>query len=332
MSGLPAIETFDCEGEPSSVGLRWDKWRRAFAIFLEASSVVDPKKKRAMLLHSSGLPLQEIYYSIPGAHVDEPQGDNDVFAVAVQKLDEYFKPKQSKLYERYIFRKIKQESEETFDEFLVRLRVQGAKCKFSNVEEHLIDQIVEKCYSQELRKNILALGDTVNLDTIVAAANSLESINRELKGFSTTSFQEINKIQSWPTTSKQARNHFNVCSRCGGFNHRGTDKCPAMDKKCLKCGKLGHYKKQCRTLLNTGLRRGYKRKYDFSSQPNNGKNQESFNYVDADSDQDESRPTRDSEYVFQIDDDTEIPCNIGNVLVRMVIDSGSKSNLITDKT
>ncbi|CAH1973227.1 unnamed protein product [Acanthoscelides obtectus] len=105
-----------------------------------------------------------------------------------------------------------------------------------------------------------------------------------------------------------------------------------MDKKCLKCGKLGHYKKQFRTLLNTGLRRGYKRKYDFSSKPNNGKNQECFNYVDADSDQDESCPTRDSEYVFQIDDDTEIPYNTGNVLVRMVIDSRNKGNVITDKT
>ncbi|CAH1973226.1 unnamed protein product [Acanthoscelides obtectus] len=72
MSGLPAIETFDCEGEPCVEG---------------------PKKKRAMLLHSGGLPLQKIYHSIPGAHVDEPQDDNDVFFVAVQKLDEYFKPK-----------------------------------------------------------------------------------------------------------------------------------------------------------------------------------------------------------------------------------------------
>lgn len=37
-------------------------------------------------------------------------------------------------------------------------------------------------------------------------------------------------------------------------------------------------------------------------------------------------------YVFHIDDDAEITCEIGGVNVDMLIDSGSKNNIINDKT
>nr|CAI5854742.1 unnamed protein product [Callosobruchus analis] len=117
------------------------------------------EKKRATLLHSGGLSLQEIYYNLPGAHVDSPADSPiDVYKVAIEKLDVYFSPKQSRVYERHLFRLIKQDAEERFEKFLVRLRHQSTKCNFSNEEEHLTDQITEKCISTELRQKILSLG------------------------------------------------------------------------------------------------------------------------------------------------------------------------------
>nr|CAI5843770.1 unnamed protein product [Callosobruchus analis] len=109
---------------------------------------------RATLLHSGGLSLQEIYYNLPGVtHVDSPADSPiDVYKVAIEKLDVYFSPKQSRVYERHLFRLIKQDVEEKFEKFLVELRHQSTKCNFSNEEEHLIDQITEKCISTELRK------------------------------------------------------------------------------------------------------------------------------------------------------------------------------------
>lgn len=95
MANLIAIQPFECEGEPASVGIRWEKWLRSFQIYLEASSIENPIKKRATFLHSAGSALQEIYYNLPGAHV-EPDDDAgvDVYKTAVNKLNEYFYPKQ----------------------------------------------------------------------------------------------------------------------------------------------------------------------------------------------------------------------------------------------
>lgn len=123
-TNVPALENFDCDGDVCSVGVRWDKWKRAFSIYLEAAGIVDPSKKRATLLHMGG--LQEVYYNIPGAHV-EASAEEDVYNIAVTKLDEYFSPKQSHVFERHIFRLMSQGPDEKFEKFLVRLRNQAGK-------------------------------------------------------------------------------------------------------------------------------------------------------------------------------------------------------------
>jgi hypothetical protein len=100
------------------------------------------------------LGLQEIFYSISGAQGSGTENEK-VYEIAIQKLDEYFATKQSKIYERHIFRLMKQEDGEKFEKFVVRLRSQAEKCKFSDANEHIIDQVTEKCKMKELRKKIL---------------------------------------------------------------------------------------------------------------------------------------------------------------------------------
>jgi len=115
-SMLMSLDGLDCEGDPTSVGIRWEKWKRALEIYLLALNIDNPSKKRATLLHTGGLSLQDIYYNIPGAHVDEAEGVN-IYKTVLDKLDEYFSPKQSKIYERHLFRLIKQEDGEKFEVF-----------------------------------------------------------------------------------------------------------------------------------------------------------------------------------------------------------------------
>ncbi|XP_044755018.1 uncharacterized protein LOC123313971 [Coccinella septempunctata] len=180
---LLPLEPFNGEGEIGSVGIQWEKWKRALEIYLEAANVHEASRKRATLLHLGGFAIQEIYYNLPGAHVTETGENIDVNKRSVEKLDEYFAPKQSKLFERHIFRLIKQESGEKFERFLVRLRNQAHKCKFVSTEENIIDQIVEKCQSADLRKKVLTMGDAVTLDAIIAEANALEAVTRQMENF-----------------------------------------------------------------------------------------------------------------------------------------------------
>ena len=110
-STIPSLDHFDCEGDPTSVGTRWEKWKRALGIYLLAANIDTPVKKRATLLHVGELALQEVYYNLPGAHADEGEGI-DVYQMSLENLEQYFAPKQSRIYERYLFRLVRQEEGE----------------------------------------------------------------------------------------------------------------------------------------------------------------------------------------------------------------------------
>lgn len=314
MSQISTLEAFDCEGDPNSLGSRWEKWKRALEIYLLATKNDQPINKRAILLHTGGLALQDIYFNIPGAHV-ESCNDNDVYKIAIEKLDDYFAPKQSNIFERHIFRLMKQETQEKFEKFLIRLRRQSARCNFSNENEHLIDQIVEKCNSTELRKKILILGDSVSIDKIISEANALETVERQLNEFHDKPSTSINKINT--NLSRMAANTPKICSRCGSKNHDSNNvSCPAKDKICTKCGYKGHFQKHCRTKASK------RKNQDMSSQPPVKKPKSDTS----------SKPKSSIDYIFHLNDDATISCQLGGVNIDMVIDSGSKSNIINDKT
>lgn len=354
-SVLPNLDHFDCEGDPTSVGTRWEKWKRAFEIYLLAANVDTPVQKRATLLHVGGIALQEVYYNLPGAHAEVAEGV-DVYAIALKKLDGYFAPKQSRIYERYLFRLMKQEDGEQFERFLLRLRNQADKCQFHNKEEHIIDQITEKCRLVELRKKILECGDTITLDEIISKANALEVVARQLEQFKTINTKdgnnfnkaEINKIDNKKRYNKyiqkQASN--TKCSRCGSSSHLSEDtKCPARDKRCAKCGFIGHFREHCRTrqkrqfsnskteMTHKKPRLGTKKdadrsEIDYIFNLDEDKNTKSMDDEVEEKKMDESR----IEYIFHLDEEETIKCNLGGVSVDMLIDSGSKCNVITDRT
>lgn len=332
---LLSLEKFDCNGESTSVGARWERWKRALFIYLEASNIDKDIKKRASLLHFGGLDLQEVFYNIPGANVEPTEGE-DVFEIAISKLDAYFAPKQSKVYERHTFRLLKQEPDEKFEKFVVRLRKQADKCQFADRDENIIDQITEKCFLPELRKKILRIGDEITLERVITEANTLEVVNKQLEEFKnplkSNENQEVNRMDSKFKRDFDKSNNFrHGCGRCGNPRHAGNDeKCPARDKECLKCGLKGHFRQYCRT------KRTVKRKVEreYRHEQKKGRFDREKNEVNEVGDSSNKTVHRegDTEYVFHIDNDVEINCTIGGVQTKMLIDSGCKQNLITEKT
>ena len=74
--GLPC---FDAKGEPNSLSVRWKRWKRAFNLYVASKGVTNEGQKVALLLHSGGIELQEIYYTL----VSEDQ-DTSFNATALQ--------------------------------------------------------------------------------------------------------------------------------------------------------------------------------------------------------------------------------------------------------
>uniref|UniRef100_A0A2H1X000 RNA-directed DNA polymerase n=1 Tax=Spodoptera frugiperda TaxID=7108 RepID=A0A2H1X000_SPOFR len=325
------LDKFECEGDIGSVAVRWERWKRGLYIYLEAAGIDTEAKKRACLLHFGGADLQEVFYNIPGADA-EPDDENGgkVFEIAIKKLDEYFAPKQSKGFERHLFRLMRQEPQEKFDKFLIRLRHQASKCQFTNTDEHIIEQITEKCSSDDLRKKILKNGDKMTLDDIISEANVLEVVERQLGDFESKKIENhsVNKITTKPdkykgTGDRQDRG----CGRCGSMKHFARDpKCPARTRKCNKCGIVGHFQIRCRT------REVQKRKLeqDEAARNNNSKRARGANNVEEAANV--GCTSRQIDYIFNVNIGPTASCMIGGTKVDMLIDSGCNHNLITDKT
>ena len=183
-------------------------------------------------------------------NVPDPVDDQNVYDLAVAALDEHFQPQSNAAFERSQFRAMVQLPSETVDQYITRLRQNAVFCDFHNVDENIRDQIIEKCYSQCLRRKVLEI-NKVDLPQMreIAQANQAS----ELRAVSMEQKEHVNKVS--PSKFDRQSNKFQKheadrqlrCYPYGREGHIRIDaKCPAKGKKCRKC-KKGHFEVCCKT-------------------------------------------------------------------------------------
>ena len=144
---LCAIPQFDSRGDPTQLGVKWVKWRRAFELYVKAKAITDVGQKRALLLHVAGPDVQEVFFTMETDVV----GEDDDYEMAMQALTSYFTPKTNIPFERHVFRQARQTEQESVDQFCTRLRQLAITCDFAAEVENMIrDQVVESCNSHSL--------------------------------------------------------------------------------------------------------------------------------------------------------------------------------------
>ena len=162
---IGGMQKFDPSGDVGSVGIRWEKWLRGFRLYSQGKGVNDPGQMKALLLHSAGNEVQDIYYTL-----QEPDpGDNEtVFDVTCTLLTNHFSPLKNVPYERSLFRATSQQVNETVEQFITRLRERAVYCEFGAAKDEVIrDQVIEKCSSHRLRRKLLEMRDlTLDLPTV----------------------------------------------------------------------------------------------------------------------------------------------------------------------
>lgn len=337
------IKPFLCDSiDKALIRGEWEKWLRSLELYLASEDITDVVKKRNKLLHLGGTELQEVAYSLPGAI--EPFNDeekNDVFKTLVDKLSEYFSPKQNSTFERHIFRNIKREEGENFNKFLLKIRQQAKRCSFGRTEIecteiNMKDKIIDSWASLDLKKKLLEKERT--LDEIIELCQVHEQIGTQSTAMNvatsgpSTSSGTVNKIGIQQKTQFNPR--FNQCLRCGRPGHAGNIKvCPAKDEKCRKCGFQGHFASYCKTRSS-----GKRRFTPTTSDRNRKRFRSSINFVEAEDSETEPQDNIRSFDCFKINNteqpndenltDDMIECLIGGVRLTVLIDSGSKVNII----
>ncbi|XP_053685705.1 uncharacterized protein K02A2.6-like [Sabethes cyaneus] len=313
---------------------------------IRASRIDDDEWKRDLLLHYAGPSVQELFDTLPEVpginergpllNVEHYTPNMTAYDEAKSKLNDFFLPKENSTYERHLLRQMKPRTGENIDAFTIRLRVQAERCGFGDgAEENIKDQIIEKCESTKLRRELLKQGD-VNLDQVLGIAKIFETVSQQEKSFAGVGelkSQDVNKIE----TTYGKRKKFDApkqfeCHRCGYFGHVAKDdSCPAKGKLCNKCGGKDHFQKKCRSKQSRNESRKTNSNPRFESRVNinntdMGHKNDQMNVVKHIADEQ-------TEYVFNIttlDGNVEIRCEIGGVTVSAVIDSGSKYNLLSE--
>ena len=118
LSDTQVLKPFDCS-ETAVISARWERWLRAFELFATGKGVKNADQKKALLLHTAGLDVQDIYSML------EEEGGSDNYLKATATLNKYFKPQANVPYERLCFRETSQLANEIVEQFVTRLRQKG---------------------------------------------------------------------------------------------------------------------------------------------------------------------------------------------------------------
>ena len=78
-----SLKQMDLFGDSAAVANRWIKW--SFMYFIEAKGITGNTRRKAVLLHSIGLEVQEIFEHLPDFAEDINEFEN-----TLKKLDNYF--------------------------------------------------------------------------------------------------------------------------------------------------------------------------------------------------------------------------------------------------
>ena len=225
---------------------------------------IQQDKRRIFLGEFSSRNLQIEYEQA----TTEIQRQNMAYDDMVQIFEERFKLTSNITLTHYKFRKMKQNSDENFDQFCTRVKLAAKQCTFTcsptcSVEETLVrDQIVYGARDEEFRKEALA-GKLGLLQAIekgrscevsnagLASMKSEYDVNRTKPGAysrrNRNNYQtDRNRSRGKNDKSKYDANDNNkmgvICKTCTSWRCRGGKACSARLGECHECHKKGHFK------------------------------------------------------------------------------------------
>ena len=84
------LPCFNPREDPNTLSVRWKCWKRSFEPYVLAKGISSDPQKVALLLHTAGTELQELYYMLAAT-----EGELKPYKDVIKILDEYFVPTES---------------------------------------------------------------------------------------------------------------------------------------------------------------------------------------------------------------------------------------------
>ena len=170
----------------------------------------------------------------------------------IELMKECYTPNSNKVKNHYLFHRITQQSNETFDDFVYRVKAEAEHYDFKcnneecTVKDILIrDQILVGTNNETIREDALKnqwnLNDLLHKGQItesgILAASQIKTeqtydVNRAKAGVYSRKFSKKNK------SSNQSSSF--ICWKCESEKCPGYNKCKYHQKQCKRCKKFGH--------------------------------------------------------------------------------------------
>lgn len=145
----------------------WSDWNDKFDKYLTFLNVQDSTKKRDILLRCAGDDVTD-YLQVWS---DASGGD---YESIITTLNVSFRPKLNVRYERHKFHSCVQKSDETIDDYIIRLKRLAKTCKFDDLNDRIVEHFIEKSPSTMLR-HILLREQDLDFETMLTIVRDFES-------------------------------------------------------------------------------------------------------------------------------------------------------------
>jgi hypothetical protein len=119
-------------------------------------------RPKPVFLHHIGSEVYVIFKTLRKAD------NTDTYKEAHEKLTSHFISKRSEFAEDQTFRRTTKRSDETVDEFVMRLRHLAKHCKYADLDKDILEHFVAHCYMEQfqlkaLREDNLSLATALTL-------------------------------------------------------------------------------------------------------------------------------------------------------------------------
>lgn len=175
-----------------------------------------------------------------------------------EKFEDFVAPRSNFRLARYKLLTLKQETGESVDSFLKKVRILVNECKYTNPDEHIIDALIFGSNNPRSQSKLLEYDATLTLNKAVGIARTQEATSTQLQDIRGGQITTVDALrqQHGRNTRYRAPNmstppaqgtQGEKCGNCGTFHDPPRRSCPAYGTKCDACGKLGHWRSVCRS-------------------------------------------------------------------------------------
>ena len=305
----------------------WTSYCERLHCYFDANDIVDPGKKRSILLTVCGPSTYQLLKNL----VQPRTPMDNTYDEIVETLKTHFNPKPSPIIQRFKFNTRDRRAGESLANYVAELRALGEYCDFgTTIEDMIRDRLVCGINDHGIQRRLLQESN-LTYQSAYDIAQAMETASKNIQDLCKTvpAVQRVQALEGSPCT----------CHRCGG-NHQ-SNICRFRFVNCRACGKKGHIAKVCRS-SRPKLDSRKPLKHPQSQRKGQGQTRPTMHSVVKDSPPPDSQalvvvtePTPDTYNLFTVTNGAKplmVKVQVNKQEIPMEIDTGASLSIVSEET